>query len=149
MLSTIEYDLDYETTWENRGAITDDELLSQIPESPATKIKQKGAGWIKGCISEEKRSRLRTQIAFEVEICPLDEKLEPVGKPQPAMILNYSEEGVCLEHDALIPEQYISITWSDSHDRQHKAIVRLKWCRSTEDRKILSGGRVCSMETLC
>ncbi len=148
MLSTIENDLEYKTNWKDQETVTDDELLSQIPESPAIKIKRKGAGWIKGCISEEKRSRLRTQIAFEVDVCPLDETLEPIGKPQPAMILNYSEEGVCLEHDALIPEQYVSITWSDSHEHQHIAIVRLKWCRSTEDRKILSGGRVCSMETL-
>jgi len=148
MLSTTEYELGSKTTWEDQDSLTNDEILFQVPEIPPFKIKQKGAGWIKGCISEEKRSRLRTQISFEVEICPLDEKLEPVGKLQPAMILNYSEQGVCLEHTALIPEQYVSITWHDSHHHQHTAIVRLKWCRSTEDRKILSGGRVCSMETL-
>ncbi len=148
MLSTIEHGPQSKSTWDNKNSVSDDEILFDISGTQADKITRKGATWIKGCISEEKRSRLRTQTAFDVEICPLDEKLEAVAESQPAVILNYSQDGVCLEHSSPIPEQYVSITWRDSYDLQHIAIVRLKWCRSTEDGKILSGGQVRSMETI-
>ena len=146
MLSAI----DYARKKNGRGQdwdCTSDEGIFELSEREVNNTERKGAEWLKGSISEEKRSRLRTPTAFEVEVIPLDEDWEPVGTPQPAMILNYSEEGVCLEHVALIPEAYVSINWRDSRNRQHTAIVHLKWCRSTEDRKILTGGRVCSMKT--
>lgn len=148
MISTAERATHNESTRKEQGWIRDDDFLSKIAQEQTPDVSRKGAVWIKEGISAERRSRLRTRTAFEVEICPLNEKLEPVADPQPAMILNYSDEGVCLEHVVLIPEQYVSISWRDSHNHRHVAIVRLKWCRSTEDQRILSGGRVCSMETL-
>ena len=104
--------------------------------------------WIKQDVSAERRAKLRSRAAFEVELRPLDDNLEPTGKSQPATILNFSTEGVCLEHHSLIPEQYVSISWFDSTQLKHVAVIKLKWCRSTDNQKILSGGRVSSMETI-
>lgn len=127
------------------GCYDQDDVSSfEKPEETTRKL----ATWIEKSVSAEKRTKLRSLAAFEVDICPLNEKLEPAQESQPGMILNFSNEGVCLEHVVLIPEQYVSISWSDSHQQKHVAIVHLKWCRSTQDRKILSGGRVCSMKTL-
>lgn len=146
MLSTIDYARKKKRRGQDWDSVTDEEIF-ELPETEVNHTERKGAQWIKESISEERRSRLRTPSAFEVEMIPLDEDWEPDGTPQPAMILNYSEEGVCLEHVELIPQPYVSINWHDSHNRQHTAIVHLKWCRSTEDQKILTGGRVCSMKT--
>ncbi len=147
MISTAELATSQESVRKKHTPFNGDSNVSDQFCESTLESSRKGAIWIKEGISAERRSRLRSRTAFEVEVCPLDEELEPVGSPQQATILNYSEEGVCLEHDSLIPEQYVSLTWSDSHHHQHVAVVRLKWCRSTEDHKILSGGRVCSMET--
>ncbi|MBL4885167.1 MAG: hypothetical protein JKY95_11615 [Planctomycetaceae bacterium] len=116
--------------------------------SNSPKPAEKMVSWIKEDVTSERRSRQRIRASFEVEINPLDEKLESTGESQSGMILDYSDEGVHLQHGLLIPEQYVSISWADSHQKKHIAIVHLKWCRSTDDQKILSGGRVCSMETI-
>jgi len=122
--------------------IGNDVLLSK--RTPSSEMK---ATWIRECVSTEQRSRLRTRAAFEVEICPLNDDLEPIHEPQPGMLLNFSQDGVCLEYAELIAEQYISISWNDSHQNHHVAIVHMKWCRSTQDQRLLSGGRVCSVKT--
>ena len=146
MIASVEFATNYDTAGKQKKEIKEaPDLTTKSDKSTPAGIK---ATWIKETVSVERRSRMRSHAAFEVEIQGLDDQLKPIRGSQLGTVLNFSNEGVCLEHVALIPEQYVSITWCDAVHKKHVAVVRLKWCRSTHDQKILSGGRVCSMETI-
>jgi len=94
----------------------------------------------------DRRERHRSRAAFTVSITPLNIALEPTGQTQAATLLNYSEDGACLEHAAVLIEPYVRMHWNDSQDRGHTAVIRLKWCRSIGENVFLSGGKVVGMD---
>ncbi|WP_339747270.1 hypothetical protein [uncultured Rubinisphaera sp.] len=69
------------------------------------------------------------------------------GNSYSAKLINYSEAGACIQHRELIVESFIQIEWQSNH-KEHKGIVRLKWCRATGNNCFLTGGRVISMESV-
>ncbi|MCA8986037.1 MAG: hypothetical protein KDA78_00255 [Planctomycetaceae bacterium] len=103
------------------------------------------ANWINHSLQEERRKIDRSGAAFPVTIVPVDEQLMPREEPVEGTILNFSAEGVCLEHLELIVEPYVRLSW-EARERHHEAIVRLKWCRSTSTGRYLTGGIVVGID---
>lgn len=104
------------------------------------------AGWMTDHGITDRREKLRSRAAFPVSILPLDLSLAPTGQPQEGTLLNYSENGACLEHSSLLVEPYLRMIWADATGREHAAVVRLKWCRSIGESAYLSGGKVVGMD---
>lgn len=103
------------------------------------------AGWKKTGALVDRRLPHRCAVSFPVQLLPLDKDLKPDGNATTAWLINISTEGACLELSVPVPAPYVLIRWQDKNQREHEAILSLKWCRSTGEKTFHSGGRVLGM----
>ncbi len=116
------------------------ELFPVDSDARSTESPRTGA-WIRRNGLMDRRNLARSSAAFDVEVTPVDEMLVPQTSAIEGTILNFSKNGLCLEHAELIVEPYVRLDWTVSGQR-HNAIIKLRWCRALGADRFLSGGRV-------
>jgi len=116
------------------------ETFSVHSDLPSNESPRTGA-WIRRTGLMDRRNLARSSAAFEVQVTPVDEMLVPQTAAIEGTILNFSKNGLCLEHADLIVEPYVRLDWT-VRGQQHNAIIKLRWCRALGADRFLSGGRV-------
>ncbi len=111
-----------------------------------SKYSPRKAAWMIRPAETEKRSCSRSEVAFDVLVTPLDHDMSSTSKTFSAKILNFSTSGACVQHRELIVEPFVRIKWQ-ANQKNHQAIIKLKWCRATGNHCFLTGGRVIAMES--